>query len=108
MQEQTIQCPKCAASIQLTESLLAPTLGQFKTVIGSDEQKLKDLQKRLDDVTAKVTKEEQRLKDVVAASSELQTKCAELQTKSTELQAKSAELQTKSAALYQKLQSPIY
>jgi len=88
MQIQTIKCPKCSTDIQLTESLIAPTIKEvnsadqykFQPEIDKLNTQLKDLQKQIADLSAKLQKEDQKIKDATSAS----------------------------AALKQKLESPIY
>lgn len=82
MQIQTIKCPKCSADIQLTESLIAPTIREvnsadqhkFQPEIDKLNTNLNDLKKQVADLSAKMQKEEQKIKDATAASSTLKQK----------------------------------
>ena len=82
MQIQTIKCPKCSTDIQLTESLIAPTIKEvnsadqykFQPQIDQLNTQLNDLKKQVGDLTTKLQKEDQKIKDAAAASATLTQK----------------------------------
>jgi|WetSurMetagenome_2_1015567.scaffolds.fasta_scaffold150545_2 peptidoglycan hydrolase CwlO-like protein len=82
MQIQTIKCPKCSTDIQLTESLIAPTIKEvsntdqhkFQPEIDKLNAQLKDLQKQIADLSIKLQKEDQKIREATAASATLKQK----------------------------------